>query len=303
MPTVEPIQVPSQPCCVASVIVASMVLSPSSARKNATVTAMMAFLVVRLAFSASSSVSSSPRSVHAAKPRKASPATTEMAVVGSASPISPPTATLTRWTAVVAMVMPASTGHVLKRVANVIAMSWLLSPSSATKITARLIQNASNGPLPRDRTVSAHPGRSSGTASARQRLRTRLPGRRSRPPVKARATGRANAPACRSRDWDYSPSVFPDNPNSRPPTPIPLPSRLVTPHSAQPTITGSLTSVTPNFSCTPSRTCLARASRSAVVPDRRGWSGRGCAWWRCGPGRARSPWGSRPARSARRPAP
>jgi hypothetical protein len=39
MPIVEPIQVPNQPCRVASVIVASIVLSPSSARKNAPPTA------------------------------------------------------------------------------------------------------------------------------------------------------------------------------------------------------------------------------------------------------------------------
>ena len=74
MPTVLPIQVPSQSSRTASVMVASIVLSPSSARKNARPTARSADPVAFFAFSASSSVSSSPRSVQAAKPRKAIPA-------------------------------------------------------------------------------------------------------------------------------------------------------------------------------------------------------------------------------------
>lgn len=79
MPTVLPSQVPNQPSLVARVMVASMVLSPSSARKNAVPTASRAMPLEFLAFWASSSVSSSPRSVHAAKIRNATPATIEIA--------------------------------------------------------------------------------------------------------------------------------------------------------------------------------------------------------------------------------
>ena len=78
IPTVEPIQVPSQPSWVARVIVASIVLSPSSARKNAMPTAMIAMPRLLRAFFASSSVSSSPRRVHPAKNRNATPATMVM---------------------------------------------------------------------------------------------------------------------------------------------------------------------------------------------------------------------------------
>src|SRR3546814_605169 len=78
MPTVLPNQVPNQPSWVARVIVASIVLSPSSARKNAAPTARIARPLLFLAFCASSSVSSSPRRVHPAKTRKATPATIEI---------------------------------------------------------------------------------------------------------------------------------------------------------------------------------------------------------------------------------
>src|SRR3954447_23181894 len=58
--------------------------------------------------------------------------------------------TETRWTTAVAIVMPSRTGHTLKRVAKVIAMSWDLSPSSATKMTPKatrvLTRTASTGP-------------------------------------------------------------------------------------------------------------------------------------------------------------
>ena len=67
----------------------------------------------------------------------------------------------------------------------------------------------------------------------------------------------------------------------------------------QSTRTGSLTSRMPKRASTPSRTSRARASSSVGGAVRRGWSGRACAWWRGGPGRCRSPCGSRPARSAR----
>ena len=66
---------PSHPSRVASVMVASMVLSPSSARKKAMPTARMAAPWLTRALASSASVSSSPRSVHSAKARKAMPAT------------------------------------------------------------------------------------------------------------------------------------------------------------------------------------------------------------------------------------
>src|SRR3954453_5793334 len=46
-------------------------------------------------------------------------------------------ATDTRWTIAVAIVMPMRTGQTLNRVAKVSAMSWDLSPSSATKMTPK----------------------------------------------------------------------------------------------------------------------------------------------------------------------
>src|SRR5215207_5301497 len=54
--------------------------------------------------------------------------------------------TETACTTAVATVMPISTGTGLKRVANVSAMSCDLSPSSATKITAKLSAVATRNP-------------------------------------------------------------------------------------------------------------------------------------------------------------
>ena len=45
-------------------------------------------------------------------------------------------------TTAVAVVMPASTTRIGNRVAKVRAINWLLSPSSATKMKAKLIRNA-----------------------------------------------------------------------------------------------------------------------------------------------------------------
>src|SRR3954454_18803450 len=151
MPSVEPSQVPNQPWSVASVIVASMVLSPSSARKNAVPTAMTARLPARFTFSCSSSVRVSPLSVQNPKARNASAAARLIQPVGRAAPRPNPMATDTRCTIAVAAVMPSSTGHTLKRVAKVRAMSWDLSPSSATKMTPKatrvLVRTASTGAL------------------------------------------------------------------------------------------------------------------------------------------------------------
>src|SRR3954453_15172709 len=86
MPSVEPSQVPNQPWSVARVIVASMVLSPSPAKKNATPTAIPARLPTRLTFSFSSSVRVSPRSVHRPKMMKAIAAARLIQPVGGGAP-------------------------------------------------------------------------------------------------------------------------------------------------------------------------------------------------------------------------
>ena len=109
MPTVDPSQVPNQPCVVARVTVASIVLSPSSARKKAIVTAKNADLVLRCALDSSSTLSLSPRSVHRPKATKATPAKTLIGPVGRARPTRLPRATEKRWTTAVAVEMAAMT--------------------------------------------------------------------------------------------------------------------------------------------------------------------------------------------------
>ena len=94
-------------------------------------------LAARLTFSFSSSVRLSPCRVQNPKARKASAATRLIHPVGSAAPRPNPMPTDARCTTAVAIVMPMSTGHTLKRVAKVRAMSWDLSPSSATKMTPK----------------------------------------------------------------------------------------------------------------------------------------------------------------------
>jgi hypothetical protein len=132
-------------------MVASIVLSPSSARKNAVPTAMTARLPTRLTFSFSSSVRTSPWRVQKPKAMNASAAARLIQPVGSAAPSPKPMATEARWTIAVAIVMPRRTGHTLKRVAKVRAMSWDLSPSSATKMTPKetsvLTKTASTEPV------------------------------------------------------------------------------------------------------------------------------------------------------------
>src|SRR3972149_2137948 len=67
------------------------------------------------------------------------------ALVGRLTAINPPTRTEKACTSAVATAMPIKTWVALKRVANARAMSWLLSPNSATKITPVLNQKASTG--------------------------------------------------------------------------------------------------------------------------------------------------------------
>jgi hypothetical protein len=83
MPSVAPSQVPAQPFCEASVIVASMVLSPSSASRKADPTVKITEWPARAGTSPSSSLSSR---VQIANPMNTSPAATEIQRVGSARP-------------------------------------------------------------------------------------------------------------------------------------------------------------------------------------------------------------------------
>ena len=143
MPAVDPSQVPIGSSVVARVTVASIVLSPSSARKNAVPIVTSAQRPVRFARPRSASPSSSPRWVQPAKPKKARPATTWIAAVGRASANAEPRRTEPAWTTSVAMVTATSTVMARYRAANASAISWLLSPSSASRITPVERRNAS----------------------------------------------------------------------------------------------------------------------------------------------------------------
>ena len=65
-----------------------------------------------------------------------------MARVGSAEPSTVPTETLSRWRTKAATETAASTTRGGNRLAKASAMSWLLSPISATKMTASAMKNA-----------------------------------------------------------------------------------------------------------------------------------------------------------------
>ena len=86
MPRVEPIQTPTQSLSAARVIVASMVLSPSSASRKEEVTTKNAGAAAFWARLASASVSLSPRSVHRPKTTNMTPAMMPSRCVGSAAP-------------------------------------------------------------------------------------------------------------------------------------------------------------------------------------------------------------------------
>jgi len=96
----------------AIVIVMICVLSPSSARKNATATVRIGPKrpAVR---SVSSSSTSSPRSVHTPKPMKSRPVAMESHSLGMKSPTICPTSVESRWITSVATKMPVSTCHAL----------------------------------------------------------------------------------------------------------------------------------------------------------------------------------------------
>src|SRR5215217_1302978 len=121
-------------------MVASIVLSPSSARKNASSTVTNG--PNRRAFETLASSSESPRSVQAPNPTNARPAASVSQNVGSISPSASPIATDTRWTSSVATKMPASTSRGLKRVAKASATSWDLPPISASAMKKSDCQNA-----------------------------------------------------------------------------------------------------------------------------------------------------------------
>src|SRR5215213_7402847 len=121
-------------------MVASIVLSPSSATKNASSTVTNG--PNRRAFETPSSSSVSPRSVQAPNPTNANPAASVSQNVGSISRSASPIATDIRWTSNVATKMPVSTSRGLKRVAKASATSWDLSPISASAMKKRDCQNA-----------------------------------------------------------------------------------------------------------------------------------------------------------------
>src|SRR6476646_6971321 len=153
IPAVDPSHVPRASSCVARVTVASIVLSPSSARKKAVPTVRMTEPVVwRLARSSSSAPRTSPRQVQIAKAKNASPATIEMTLAGMTAATVAPSTTEPRWMMAVAIVIATSTDNAGYLVAKASAISWLLSPSSAMKITPNDRRKAS---------ISERPGPSS----------------------------------------------------------------------------------------------------------------------------------------------
>ena len=196
MPSVEPIQVPTRPCSVANVTVASIVLSPSSARKNAIATVKNTDLELLATRAVSSSSSLSPRSVQAANPKNAAPATTEIAFVGMATPTAAPINTLKRCTNAVAAVMAIRIVIARYRAAKVIAISWLLSPSSATKMMPKLIRKASMRFL---RVVART---KAGLPSTGHRL---MSGRRSRSPAGGGPEDRGSSPSVSISRWGTTP--------------------------------------------------------------------------------------------------
>lgn len=104
----------------------------------------------------------------------------------------------TRWTSAVATVIPIKTGTVLNLMANVMAISWLLSPSSAMKITAVLSRRASTTPeLPLIGCVRVGDRTGTGTPSTR---RTHVHLSKVSPARTAGSDDRAYAPVCRSTD-------------------------------------------------------------------------------------------------------
>ena len=143
IPIVDPSHVPHSPSVEARVTVASIVLSPNSAKKKATPTAITTDRVTCAARAPSSSLRLSPRRVQNPKPRKAAPAATVITRIGNAAENAAPIPTERAWATAVATEMPTSTGMIRYRAANASAMSWLLSPNSATKTMPKLIQNAS----------------------------------------------------------------------------------------------------------------------------------------------------------------
>ena len=76
-------------------------------------------------------------------PKNAMPATTEIAFVGMATPTAAPINALKRCMNAVAAVMAIRIVTARYRAAKIIAISWLLSPSSATKMMPKLIRKAS----------------------------------------------------------------------------------------------------------------------------------------------------------------
>src|SRR5688572_490269 len=97
--------------------------------------------------------------------------------------------------------MPTRTVMARNRVANAMAMSWLLSPSSATKMMPKLIRKADTVLL------SAHTEQRAGMATSARQF---LPDRKSRPPLLSGSRDRVHEHQYVDHVIaDYSPSMSP----------------------------------------------------------------------------------------------
>ena len=185
MPTVAPIHTPAQLWSLASVTVASIVLSPSSARTNDETTANT---TKRGSATRTSSSSSSPRpsrQVHTANSRNAMAAAkaigrsrqrqAEEVADGDRQPVHQEWRRSRR---------PDSTTHQRWRSAYVMVISCDLSPSSATNTTARLIRMAREHGTTFRRVADGH-------ASRPVRLRSKVSP--TAPRIEVRFAGRACA--------------------------------------------------------------------------------------------------------------
>src|SRR5207342_2566582 len=101
--------------------------------------------------SSSSAPRTSPRQAQIPKAQNASPATIEMTFAGMTAATVAPSTTEPRWMIAVAMVIATSTDNAGYLVAKASAISWLLSPSSAMKITPNDRRKASITACPRSR--------------------------------------------------------------------------------------------------------------------------------------------------------
>jgi hypothetical protein len=126
----------------ANAMVASMVLSPSSASTNDEMTAKITYRGSGTAATSSSPPPRLSRQVHAANSRNAMAAANAIGRAGRVSPTKWPIVTDSPCTRNDAMATPESTAHQRWRRAYVMVISCDLSPSSARNTTPRLTRAA-----------------------------------------------------------------------------------------------------------------------------------------------------------------